>query len=130
MGCREFFMTQESKDFGVAGEKAAEKYLKKNGYRIIKKNYRTPIGEIDIIAEQDKALVFIEVKSRKSLQFGHPIVAVTSQKRRKIIQMSQVFLKNFSIKDRVIRFDVVTVLGDPECPNDWEFRLFQDVFRV
>ncbi len=123
-------MTQESKDFGVAGEKAAEKFLKKNGYRIIQKNYRTPLGEIDIVAEQDNVLVFIEVKSRKGLQFGHPVVAVTSQKRKKIIQMSKVFIKNYSVKGRIIRFDVVTVLGDPENPNDWEFGLFQDAFRV
>ena len=57
-------MTQERLHFGKEGEKAAVKFLKKKGYRIIEKNYRNKTGEIDIVAEQDEVLVFVEVKSR------------------------------------------------------------------
>ena len=66
-------MTQERLHFGKEGEKAAVKFLKKQGYRIIEKNYRNKSGEIDIVAEQDQVLVFVEVKSRADGEYGEPL---------------------------------------------------------
>lgn len=76
-------MTQASSKFGRAGEKTAIKFLKKNGYRIIEKNFRTKAGEIDVIAEQEKVLVFVEVKTRSGSQLGHPVQALTPHKQKK-----------------------------------------------
>ncbi|MCH8158067.1 MAG: YraN family protein, partial [Nitrospinae bacterium] len=71
-------MTEKRLAFGKAGEKAAVAFLKKQGYRILKKNFRTAVGEIDIIAEQGRTVVFIEVKTRSGDKFGHPFEAITS----------------------------------------------------
>ena len=76
-------MTKERLDFGKKGEKAAESFLKKKGYRILKKNYRTKVGEIDLIAEHNNVLVFIEVKSRTDAALEHPFMAVTPRKQKK-----------------------------------------------
>lgn len=123
-------MTLKRLEFGKNGEKAAESYLKKQGYRILKKNYRTPVGEIDIIAEHKSVLVFIEVKSRTSAAFEHPFMAVTPRKQKKIAQTANYFLAKNTAGDREIRFDVVSVLPSNEKPGVLEVEVLQDAFRV
>ncbi|GJL80266.1 MAG: UPF0102 protein [Nitrospinaceae bacterium] len=123
-------MTKQRLDFGKKGEKAAASFLKKQGYRILKKNFSTAIGEIDIIAEQKGVLVFIEVKSRVDEAFGHPSMAVTPAKQKKITQTAQSFLANNKVKDREIRFDVVSVLPAPEDPGSLQVEVLADAFRV
>ena len=123
-------MTLKRLEFGKKGEKAAESYLKKQGYRILKKNYRTPVGEIDIIAEHKSVLVFIEVKSRTSAAFEHPFMAVTPRKQKKIAQTANYFLAKNTAGDREIRFDVVSVLPSNEKPGVLEVEVLQDAFRV
>ncbi|MGD9279831.1 MAG: YraN family protein, partial [Desulfobacterales bacterium] len=70
--------------FGEQGEALAARRLKKAGYKIIETNYRTRLGEIDIIAKDKDTIVFVEVKSRRSVYFGNPKQAVTLQKQKKI----------------------------------------------
>ena len=70
---------------GKFGESEAEHYLKKKRYKILEKNYRGRLGEIDIIAEKKKEIIFVEVKTRKSDKFGKPYEAVDFRKQRKII---------------------------------------------
>ena len=123
-------MTQASSKLGRQGEKAAIKFLKKNGYRIIEKNFHTKAGEIDIIAEQEKVLVFVEVKTRSGSRWGHPVEALTAHKQKKIASIASSFLAKHKIQDRECRFDVVSILGDPEFPKNWEIELIQDAFRV
>jgi putative endonuclease len=122
-------MTFERLDFGKKGEKAAESFLKKQGYRILKKNFRASIGEIDLIAEHQDVLVFIEVKSRADRSFGHPSMAVTPAKQKKIAQTAQVFLMKHSVKGRQIRFDVVSVLPAENDPGTLTVEVLQDAFR-
>ncbi len=123
-------MTQASSKLGREGEKAAIKFLKKSGYRIIEKNFRTKAGEIDVIAEQDKILVFVEVKTSSGSLLGHPAEALTPHKQKKIASIASSFLAKHKIQDRECRFDVVSILGDPETPKSWEIELIQDAFRV
>ncbi len=123
-------MTKERLDFGNKGEKAAASFLKKRGYRILKKNFRASIGEIDLIAEHKDVLVFIEVKSRTNQSFGHPSLAVTPAKQKKIAQTAQVFLMKYPVKGRQIRFDVVSVLPGKEDPDSLVVEVLQDAFRV
>jgi len=123
-------MMQASFKFGRAGERAAIKFLKKNGYRIIEKNFRTQAGEVDVIAEHVKVLVFVEVKTRSGSQFGHPVEALTPYKQKKIGQIAQGFLAKHNIQDRQCRFDVVSISGDPEAAQDWKIELIQDAFRI
>jgi putative endonuclease len=123
-------VTQERLYFGREGEKAAVKFLKKQGYRIIEKNYRNKSGEIDIVAEQDQVLVFVEVKSRADGEYGEPLEAVTPHKQRKIGQVAKGFLTQHRITNRDCRFDVVGIKGDPNTPKTWQIELVPDAFRL
>ena len=70
--------------FGREGEFAAIAFLKENGYRILEKNFRSKLGEIDVIAEQAGVIVFIEVKARSDHEFGHPFDALTPTKQKRL----------------------------------------------
>jgi putative endonuclease len=123
-------VTRERLHFGKEGEKAAVKFLKKKGYRIIEKNYRNKSGEIDIVAEQDQVLVFVEVKSRAGGEYGEPLEAVTPHKQRKIGRVARGFVAQHRIENRDCRFDVVGIKGNPNEPETWEVELVQDAFRL
>ncbi|ACC98184.1 Uncharacterized protein family UPF0102 [Elusimicrobium minutum Pei191] len=100
---------------GVESENAAANFLKKNGYKIIARNYAVQTGEVDIIASQggllkQKTLVFIEVKGRAYKAYGGPLAAVTKAKQNKIISAATIYVKENFPKFDSIRFDVVTVV--------------------
>jgi len=102
---------------GQIGEDLAVAYLQKKGYKIIQRNYRTLIGEIDIIARDGDDLVFIEVKTRESLEYGQPFESVNRNKRRKIANVAMLYLKRLKNIPHC-RFDVVSVYyedGRVEC---------------
>ena len=123
-------MTFKRQKFGKQGEEAAVSFLKKKGYRILQKNFRCSLGEIDIIAEHHRAVVFVEVKSRTGEEFGHPVEAITAIKRNKISRVAQVFSSRHNLQNRDLRFDVVTVAGDPGSPETWEVEVIKDAFRM
>lgn len=95
---------------GHKGEEAAVRLLEQSGYRIIARNYRTRLGEIDIIAKDGGTVCFIEVKSRSSDRFGTPQEALSAAKQRKIAQVALLFLKKNGLLESAARFDVVSVL--------------------
>ena len=99
-----------SREIWVRGEVAAREYLKAQGYRILEENFIGRMGEIDIIAEDDGTIVFVEVKARESTDFGYPIEAVTPQKIRKITLTAQQYLVMRRLVGRDVRFDVIEVL--------------------
>jgi len=98
---------------GVWGEDQATAFLKRNGYRLIERNYRTPVGEIDIIATTRQHLVFVEVKTRRGTAFGAPQDAVGLRKQQQIIRTAQWYLQRHKTKLQP-RFDVVAIL----CQSD------------
>ena len=95
---------------GKSGEAAAVRFLKKTGYKILEQNYRTQLGEIDIIAKDRQTIVFIEVKTRRSLEYGSPKMALTPKKQRNISMTALYYLKVNDQSNADARFDVVTVL--------------------
>ncbi len=99
---------------GRKAEDVASQYLKRNGYKILQRNYRTSIGEIDIIAKEKNILCFVEVKYRKDIDFGFPTEAVTKQKRKKITQLALCYIKEKRISLIPVRFDVVSILKEKE----------------
>jgi putative endonuclease len=99
---------------GKEGEKIAAAYLKKNGYRIIEINFRCPIGEIDIVAKEKNDLVFVEVKTRKSINLGYPEQAVGIRKQKKMSQLALWYLQKRKIAEINARFDVVAINLIPE----------------
>lgn len=96
---------------GLEGENIAARYLQSKGYRILERNYYTRYGELDIICEKEKKLVFVEVKTRRSTIFGFPEEAITRAKMNHMRKAAVIYLNGLdSYKE--IRFDVVTILLD------------------
>jgi putative endonuclease len=96
---------------GHEGEELAVRHLKRMGYRIVCRNYRSPFGEIDIIARHQGVLVFVEVKSRSTETFGSPKLAVTPAKQRKLSQVAWHYLEQHNLTEASARFDVVAIKG-------------------
>jgi putative endonuclease len=94
---------------GKKGETIAASFLKKNGYRIMEKNYRCALGEIDIIAREKDELVFIEVKTRSSIELGYPEQAVGINKQKKMSQLALWYLEEKNVTNFRARFDVVAI---------------------
>ncbi len=94
---------------GRAGEKRAVDFLKKKGFKILKTNYKVPVGEIDIIAEDDGVIVFIEVKTRSSDNYGNPCEAVDRKKQEKYYLTATFYLQKEKKTDRECRFDVIEI---------------------
>jgi putative endonuclease len=107
-------MTDERKILGAEGERAAEKYLRRQRYTILERNYRSPLGEIDLIALDGKTVVFIEVKTRTGEAHGSPLEAVDARKQRQISRVAQSFLLRHRLQEREARFDVVGVWREGE----------------
>jgi putative endonuclease len=111
---------------GEKGEGLAAAFLRRKGYDIIEQNYKTRIGEIDIIAMDGETLVFVEVKTRESLYYGRPFEAVNGHKRRKISNVAMLYLKRLESVPPC-RFDIVSIYHDNGRP---EFELIQDAFEI
>lgn len=96
--------------FGSWGEEIAVGYLKKKGYLILDRNFRSRIGELDIIARNSNTIVFIEVKTRNNLKFGLPCEAITDNKKRHVKRMVNYYIMMNSIGDLDLRIDVIEIL--------------------
>ena len=94
---------------GRRGERAAERLLKRKGYLIVGRNVRNPFGELDLIAVDNRTVVFVEVKSRRS-DLENPAEAVTDEKQRRLTRASLAFLKRNHLLEHSARFDVVAVV--------------------
>ena len=105
----------------------ALRFLKKKGYRIIEKNYVCRMGEMDIIAKEKDTLVFVEVKTRTSMTFGPPQLAVNLTKQMQLSKVALYFLKEKELEDVKARFDVVAILLRPEKE---EIELIRDAFDL
>ena len=92
---------------GNRGETAAARFLKKRGMRVLRRGFRTPRGEIDLIARDGDTLVFVEVKTRRR---GEPAEAVTVEKQRRLTLAALEFLKRHNLLEQRSRFDVVAIL--------------------
>jgi putative endonuclease len=95
---------------GLDGEMAALEFLLDKGYRILEHRYRVGRWEVDLIAERDGVVVFVEVKTRSGMAFGRPAEAVTSRKQHELIKVARAWEDRSRRRDRAIRFDVVEVL--------------------
>lgn len=105
-------MKQLNKVIGNAGELEAFSYLKKNKYKVLTVNYKTIVGEIDIIAQEKDIIVFIEVKKRETYLFGRPSEAVGVSKQQKIRKTALYYLKQYKLLDKQCRFDIIEIVGN------------------
>ncbi len=120
-------MSQRGVLLGKYCEDEAVRFLKKRGYKILERNYRSRFGEIDVIAKDGNSLVFVEIKSRASPLFGPPQLRVTKKKRENIIKTALSYLKINSMIDAECRIDVVSVSLDKQ--NN-KIELIRDAFGV
>jgi putative endonuclease len=102
------------REVGSRGEKLAVDFLKGLGYKIVQMNFRCRQGEIDIIAQQGECLVFVEVRTKKSCDFGTPEESVTSSKREKLISLANIYLQTLDGLPPSWRIDVVAVELTPD----------------
>ena len=99
----------DKKYFGEIGEKYALNLLEKHGYKILTTNFRTKLGEIDIVAKLDDILIFVEVKTRTSLKFGLPQEAVNKRKLHIIKNVGELFMRSHPRIAKKTRIDVVAI---------------------
>ena len=118
-------MPDQRREFGLQSEDCAVLFLKKKGYVILERNYRTRFAEIDIIAQQGGFLVFIEVKARKNNKKGFPKEAVGFSKQKKISLAAEYYLREKKLSNVRVRFDVVAIL---ENSNGIEIELIDNAF--
>ncbi len=120
-------MSKQHLHLGNLGEEAAAGLLEDSGYKILCRNYKSKFGEIDIIASDKDTFCFIEVKTRKSLDFGLPQEAVSRLKRKKISKTALDYLKTNNLLKKKARFDVVSVVYSGEKP---QLDLIKDAFSL
>ena len=94
---------------GRTGERLAAEALMSKGYRILERNFRCRQGEIDLVAEDEQDIIFVEVKARRGVSFGLPEDALTMRKRRKLVEVASYYLDLHTCSDRSWRIDVVAV---------------------
>ena len=100
---------REELPLGRRGERAAEKYLKRNGYRIVARNFRAAGAEIDIVAMDGETLVFVEVKTRRNREAGAPEEAVDERKQIRMRRAAEAFSTQYRAGEKGMRFDIVAV---------------------
>ncbi len=117
---------------GNIGEEAAVITLKKQGYKIIERNYRTKMGEIDIIAKDGEYTVFVEVRLRKSNNFGTPADTIDERKQQKIIKTAQMYAVKNDIYDTPMRFDAVLINADIDGTKlvNTKIEIIKDAFQL
>ena len=121
-------MGTERRNPGGPGEDEAARFLKKNGYLVLERNYATALGEIDIIAKKNGVIIFIEVKSRTSPLFGPPQHKITKKKRLSVLRAALIYLKANGLLDKDARIDVIAVNFDKKGPERIE--LIENAFGI
>ena len=108
------FARQAQRPLGAQGEALAARYLQRQGYRIIERGVRNGWGEIDLVARHGQTLVFVEVKTRRSLRAGNPVLAVDEIKQRRLAQLALDYCQQHRLLDCPARFDVVGIVWPPD----------------
>ena len=106
------------KELGNKGEGVAVDYLKANGFKVIERNFRCRMGEIDVVVKKDGELFFVEVKTRSSDQFGDPLEAITYRKQRQVVKIAKLFLLKYEKKEVRCHFSALGIkLTDSISPS-------------
>jgi len=116
-------MSKQRINLGRRGEKISVEFLRKQGYKIMDRNYRCPQGEIDIVAKDKDVLCFVEVKTRRTEKYGLPAEAVDWHKQKKLARTALTYLKEKNISQQDLRFDVISVYPD-------HIEIIKDAFLV
>ena len=121
-------MSDKRHILGQAGEDFAEDYLRSQGYQILEKNYRSHFGEIDIIAQEDETICFVEVRAKTTDWHGHPLESISIHKKRRLIKTAFFYLQSQDSLDQWVRFDVVGL--NSKDNGDYEVDLIKNAFEL
>ena len=113
---------------GSGGEREAARYLKKQGFRILARGYRSRLGEIDLVALDGDCFVFVEVKTRRSTDAGRPEEAVTHDKQKRLTRAALGYLRGQGLLERRARFDVVAIVW-PDGARTPEITHYRNAFE-
>lgn len=113
---------------GRRGEQAAARYLRRLGYKIVARGSRGHIGELDLVAVDGRTVVFVEVKTRSSLDAGHPAAAVDNRKQQQLLRVAHAYVRRHELEQVGTRFDVVAVVWPPGERKP-RIEHIQDAFR-
>ena len=113
---------------GRAAEDAAARFLRKQGYVLLARNFSTPQGEVDIIAADGETVVFVEVRSRASRGSVEPHASVGPAKQARVRAAASRYLATKKAEGALCRFDVVSLVRHREVRGGWEIELFRDAF--
>lgn len=97
-------------ELGRLGEELARNYLEKKGYIILAANYRTPFGELDLVARDDETIVFVEVRTRSTVNYGTPFESITHSKQERLIRLALQFCAHHYLYSKNLRFDVIGII--------------------
>ncbi len=114
--------------YGRSGEELAAQYLQQHGMTILARRYTTPVGELDLVARAQHAIVFVEVKTRRDRRYADPQDAITPAKQRRLAKAAAWFLHEKRLDDRPCRFDVVTIIGGQPAETPPEIEHIPDFF--
>ena len=103
-------MSAARQAFGELGERIAERWLRRRGWRVVQRRFRTGHRDIDLVVERDGTVAFVEVKARKGAEFGGPVQAVNYRKRKQLERSAMVWIDRHGQEAESYRFDVVGVL--------------------
>ena len=121
-------MSNDRISLGRRGEKLALQYLKKRGCSIRSSNFRTRLGEIDIVGEDNGTIIFVEVKTRSGKIYGAPYEAVTAKKQVQLCKVALEYLNQHNLNETPARFDVISIIhADGKEP---EIELIKNAFEL
>ena len=121
-------MKKDNKNIGNYGETLVSNFLENNNHKILHRNFETSKGEIDIISLFNKILVFTEVKTRFSKEYGSPFEAVTKSKQNNIKKLAAYYIYRYGLKNYYVRFDVAEVYLN-HFDNTYKIIIIEDAFR-
>jgi putative endonuclease len=107
-------MSAATQEFGELGERIAERWLRRNGWRLVQRRFRSGHRDIDLIVERDDTVAFVEVKARRGAEFGDPVEAVNWSKQRELTRSASVWIQRHGRPTDSYRFDVIGVLVEGE----------------
>ncbi len=121
-------MDCSKQETGLIGENISERYLIKEGYKVVERNFRCRLGEIDIIARRENCLCFVEVKTRRGYLFGRPCEAVNYIKQKRICRIAEFYIQKNKLFNFNIRFDVIEVVLTGE--KGYSLRYIKNAFQT
>ena len=107
-------MSAARQEFGELGERIAERWLRRRGWKVVQRRFRSGHRDIDLVVERDGTVAFVEVKARRGVEFGDPIEAVNWSKQRELARSASVWIDRHGRPSESYRFDVVGVLVEGE----------------